>query len=73
MLFQSEISQNPENFKRLSIKYVNCSDRFKLQSNTDYTKQFAHLYAKRLNEMRSLLTNKINEKWGKYAMVFLFR
>lgn len=69
MLFENEILHNHENeFKRLSINYVNCSDRFKLQSNTDYTKQFAHLYSKRLNEMRPLLTNRIQEKWGKVSI-----
>lgn len=48
-------------------KFTDSSERFTLKTRMDYQKQFAHIYSRRLNEMRLLLTEKAIEKWGKYA------
>lgn len=53
-------------YKRLDVSYKDTSDRFKFTSRSDYSKQFAHIYASRLSEMRDLLTLSVEKKWGKY-------
>lgn len=69
MLFPSESSQNAtkNEFQRLSTaKFHDSSDRFQMkEKRADYSKQFAHIYARRLDQMRPLLTQKALEKWGK--------
>lgn len=66
MLFSNEntINRSDDDFKRLSVKYEDLSKRFQFQTIKDYSKQFAHIYAARLNEMRELLTQRAREKWG---------
>lgn len=60
------VSTPKDGFKRLdTVKYTNLSQRFCFKAKNDYTKQFAHIYANRLNSMRDLLTEKAIEKWGK--------
>lgn len=67
MLFPGESgTQNSDNdFKRLSVKYTDSSKRFRFQAQNDYSKQFAHIYAARLTEIRDLLAQRAKEKWGK--------
>lgn len=69
MLFPAESSVNKtkDEFRRLStVKFHSSSERFQLKENkNDYSKQFAHIYARRLDQMRPLLTEKALEKWGK--------
>lgn len=70
MLFPEEnylINSNDEEYKRLTISYENTSNRFELGGKTNYSKQFAHIYASRLNETRELLKQKVKQKWGKSA------
>lgn len=66
MLF-SEAAQDPRvGLNRpTDIKYSDCSMRFKLRAKSGYSKQYAHIYAKRLDEMRPLLVERVTEKWGK--------
>lgn len=69
MLFPNETptkQQSGNDFKRLStVKFDDASKRFKLfDIQTDYSKQFAHIYARRLDQMRPLLEAKSIEKWG---------
>lgn len=52
-----------EDFKRLDVPYTNRSDKFHFQSK-DFTKQFSHIYASRLDEMVSLIKERIKHKWG---------
>lgn len=52
--------------QRLAVEHTDTSDRFRFKGQNDYSKQFAHIYASRLAEMRELLTQKIQSKWGKY-------
>ncbi|XP_055302693.1 DNA polymerase delta subunit 2 isoform X2 [Sitodiplosis mosellana] len=68
MLFPSEnsIKKSIDEFQRLSTaKYAESSKRFQLtEKKTDYSKQFAHIYSRRLEQMRPLLMQKSSEKWG---------
>lgn len=66
MLFPDDnlCSKNENEFKRLTVNFVDSSDRFQLKSQTDYSKQFCHIYASRLREMRQLLAEKAEKKWG---------
>lgn len=57
-------------YKRLSTVHKDTSDRFRFKGQNDYSKQFAHIYASRLTEMRDLLTKKIKEKWGKCHLAY---
>lgn len=70
MLFSSEnsIKQTKDDFQRLStVKFVDSSVRFQLkEKKSDYSRQYAHIYGQRLNQMRPLLHAKAAEKWGKY-------
>lgn len=67
MLFADENNSNrsTDDFKRLSVKYEDTSKRFQSETNADYSKQYAHIYASRLNELRGLLTQRARDKWGK--------
>lgn len=59
--------------RKLCSRYENESDRFRFERHNDYSKQFAHIYASRLEQMRGLLTNKVNAKWGtKYPLKKMF-
>lgn len=53
-------------YKRLIVPFEDTSDRFKFNSQNDYSKQFAHIYASRLQQMRGLLAERCKEKWGQY-------
>ncbi|XP_031618741.1 DNA polymerase delta small subunit isoform X2 [Contarinia nasturtii] len=68
MLFSNEnsIKKTTDNYQRLSTAtFVDSSVRFQLKDKkTDYSKQFAHIYAQRLDQMRPLLQAKAAEKWG---------
>lgn len=71
MLFpDDEIAQAATNgeYKRLVAPYVDTSDRFRFKGQNDYSKQFAHIYASRLSQMRRLLTEKVQEKWGEFQL-----
>lgn len=70
MLFPNEATakRSGNDFERLSsVEFTDSSNRFKLlYKQTDYGKQFAHIYARRLDQMRPLLEAKSIEKWGLY-------
>jgi DNA polymerase delta subunit 2 len=51
------------NFERPSFNYVDMSSVFHLK-DVNYTRQFAHIYAHRLVQMRDILQAKIQQKWG---------
>lgn len=50
-------------FKRLPYNYKDLSSVFHLK-DVNYTKQFSHIYAHRLVQMRDILLEKILQKWG---------
>lgn len=51
-------------FERSSFNYADMSSVFHLK-DVNYTRQFAHIYAHRLVQMRDILQGKIQQKWGK--------
>lgn len=77
MLFPDDTfinSTNQEAFSRkLCSQYQDESQRFRYERHNDYSKQFAHIYASRLEQMRVLLTERVNAKWGsKYPLKKMF-
>uniref|UniRef100_A0A8D8YTE2 DNA polymerase delta subunit 2 n=1 Tax=Cacopsylla melanoneura TaxID=428564 RepID=A0A8D8YTE2_9HEMI len=59
------IMKNIENkaHTRATADYKNLSQCFRL-STKDYSKQFAHIYAARLNKMKECLLERVSQKWG---------
>ncbi|XP_058807466.1 DNA polymerase delta subunit 2-like isoform X2 [Phymastichus coffea] len=59
---------NPEeeltcSFERKKVEYVDHTGRFKKEGE-NYTKQFASIYVKRLEELSEILKGKVFAKWG---------
>ncbi|XP_055542140.1 DNA polymerase delta subunit 2 [Wyeomyia smithii] len=50
-------------FKRLQVSYVYRADKFHFKYN-DFSKQFAYIYASRLEKIAELMKDRIKEKWG---------
>lgn len=50
-------------FERVSPAYNLCSDRYSV-GDRSFNRQYAHIYAARLMEMRPLLTERAQQKWG---------
>lgn len=55
-------------YVRLTCDYVDRSSRFSDSTQVHYSKQFAPIYASRLDQMRGLLTQKCIDKWGECAL-----
>ncbi|XP_077417452.1 DNA polymerase delta subunit 2 [Vanacampus margaritifer] len=53
----------PGVFERASPAYSYCSERFGVGERS-FSRQYAHIYAARLMQMRPLLTKKAQQKWG---------
>nr|CAD7406319.1 unnamed protein product [Timema poppensis] len=53
---------------RETCSYENLSQRFMHQTK-DFGKQFAHIYAVRLEKMRGLIMGRVHQKWGKNTPV----
>lgn len=51
-------------FERTSLAYSPCSERFTVGERT-FSRQYAHIYAARLMQMRPLLSERAQQKWGK--------
>lgn len=60
-------------FERSSFNYLDMSSVFHLK-DVNYTRQFAHIYAHRLVQMREILQVKIQQKWGMiiYVIIHVF-
>lgn len=50
-------------FERASPAYSPCFERFGVGERS-FSRQYAHIYAARLMQMRPLLTEKAEQKWG---------
>lgn len=50
-------------FDRQQPSYSGCSERFRLGERS-FSRQYAHIYATRLMQMRHILTDRATEKWG---------
>lgn len=55
-------------FERVSPAYTLCSERYSI-GERNFTRQYAHIYAARLMEMRPLLTGRAQQKWGSSVAV----
>ncbi|KAM6965723.1 DNA polymerase delta subunit 2 [Aplochiton taeniatus] len=55
-------SQGPL-FDRVKPAYSPCSENFKL-GDRSFSRQYAHIYATRLMQMRPLLSERAQQKWG---------
>lgn len=60
-----------EPFERPSFNYADLSSIFQLK-DVNYTRQFAHIYAHRLVQMRQILVEKTQQKWGKRFLRILY-
>lgn len=50
-------------FERLSLDYSACSERYSVGERS-FSRQYAHIYAARLMEMRPLLSERAQQRWG---------
>jgi len=50
-------------FNRVPYNYIDLSSIFQLK-DINYRRQFAHIYAHRLVQMRDILIEKVQQKWG---------
>lgn len=67
MLFPDDEKKTGGDLHRLTnVKYTDASVKFQLKKKSDYSKQYAHIYAQRLIEMRPILSFKAVEEWGKF-------
>ncbi|KAM7416229.1 hypothetical protein PAMA_018346 [Pampus argenteus] len=55
-------------FERVSPAYTPCPDRYKV-GDRSFSRQYAHIYAARLMQMRSILTERAQQKWGSNVLV----
>jgi len=55
-------------FERLTFDYADLSSAYRLK-DINYNRQFAHIYAHRLVQMRDVLLKKIQQKWGGYELL----
>lgn len=51
-------------FERETLVYSLCSDRFGVGERS-FNRQYAHIYAARLMQMRPLLSERAQQKWGR--------
>jgi len=50
-------------FDRHQPSYNGCSERFRLGERS-FSRQYAHIYATRLMQMRNILRDRATQKWG---------
>lgn len=62
-LLQPPGSEQPV-FQREQLSYKAHLDRYRLGERS-FNRQYAHLYATRLMQMRDILVNRAKQKWGK--------
>ncbi|GBP15405.1 DNA polymerase delta small subunit [Eumeta japonica] len=76
MLFKKESETENSEFEvrdvdRYSLEYLDKSERF-YQVSRDFCKQYAHMYAARLNTFRNILSNIVMKRWSnKYKILKL--
>ncbi|XP_062399355.1 DNA polymerase delta subunit 2 [Sardina pilchardus] len=61
-LLQPPGSEQPV-FQREQLSYIGCSERFRLGERS-FSRQYAHIYATRLMQMRDILVKRAKQKWG---------
>lgn len=50
-------------YERISLDYSPCSERYSVGERS-FSRQYAHIYAARLMQMRPLLSERAQQKWG---------
>ncbi|XP_038558392.1 DNA polymerase delta subunit 2 [Micropterus salmoides] len=55
-------------FERLLLAYSPCSERYKVGERS-FSRQYAHIYAARLMQMRPLLSERAQQKWGSDVLI----
>lgn len=53
-----------ENVMKDECAYTNLSSKFTFRTR-DFSRQYAHIYSKRLLQMKDILTKRAIQKWGK--------
>ncbi|XP_043261760.1 DNA polymerase delta subunit 2-like [Colletes gigas] len=69
LLMNSE-NKNLQVFERKQTEYKDLAKKF-TSTKRDYSKQFAHIYAVRLAELRNVLIPRVQTKWGSVPIVKL--
>ena len=64
----SEPSGEPETYTRSAADFTNHSERFVLPQGRTFQRQYAHIYASRLFNMRPKLEESAKKKWSKWKM-----
>lgn len=64
LLCRPDSEQHGPVFDRTSLAYSRCSDQYKVGERS-FSRQYAHIYAARLMQMRPLLSERAQQKWGK--------
>lgn len=68
LLCRPDSDQNGPVFDRMSLTYRPCSDRYSVGERS-FSRQYAHIYAARLLQMRPLLSERAQQKWGKLRTI----
>uniref|UniRef100_A0A1A7Z0K6 DNA polymerase delta subunit 2 n=1 Tax=Iconisemion striatum TaxID=60296 RepID=A0A1A7Z0K6_9TELE len=55
-------------FERTSLEYNPCSERYSVGERS-FNRQYAHIYAARLMQMRPLLSERAQKKWGSDVLI----
>uniref|UniRef100_A0A8C7YNJ6 DNA polymerase delta subunit 2 n=2 Tax=Oryzias sinensis TaxID=183150 RepID=A0A8C7YNJ6_9TELE len=55
-------------FERISLPYELYSDRYRVGQRS-FSRQYAHIYAARLMQMRPLLAERAQQKWGSNVLI----
>uniref|UniRef100_A0A669DFX7 DNA polymerase delta subunit 2 n=1 Tax=Oreochromis niloticus TaxID=8128 RepID=A0A669DFX7_ORENI len=55
-------------FERTSLAYSQCSERYRVGERS-FSRQYAHIYAARLMQMRPLLSERAQQKWGSDVVI----
>lgn len=64
LLCRPDSEQQGPVFDRTSLAYSRCSDLYKV-GDRSFSRQYAHIYSARLMQMRPLLSERAQQKWGK--------
>ncbi|KAF3419928.1 hypothetical protein E2986_00566 [Frieseomelitta varia] len=69
-LFVKSGKEKPETFERKQAEYRDLSKKF-INTKSDYSKQFSHIYSARLTELREALIPRVKTKWENIPIVKL--
>lgn len=68
LLCRPDSEQQGPVFDRTSLAYSRSSDLYKVGERS-FSRQYAHIYAARLMQMRPLLSERAQQKWGKLGAI----